>query len=430
MKILLSAYACDPKRGSEEGVGWNWMRGIHRLGHELHVLTKAENRAAIEDAVAADAALADIRFHYYELPVRLDRWAATKYLFFLYYLVWQWGAATRALALHRRERFELVHHITFGSIRAPSFMGRLRIPFVFGPLGGGDSAPRMLRPSYTWIRRLEDDLRDAMNHAVRFDPLMAGSFASADLIIARTPRSAGLIPRRFQHKTMVAIESGVDVTRLGRAHPVPPADRPDGLKMLFAGRFLSLKGLQLAIRALAEFRARGGEGTLTAVGQGPEEQSFRRLAEKLNVADHIRWVPWLPRGELDAFYRSSDVFLFPSLRDGGANVVLEALTAGLPVVCLDIGGPGIFVVDSCGAAIPVEDLSIEATTAALADILLRFHRDRPLLADKSAGALDRARQLSWENTVGKVYAEVERLSRRPSRPLSVVSSPASLPGNS
>lgn len=430
MKILLSAYACDPTRGSEEGVGWNWTLGIHRLGHELHVLTKADNRAAIEEAVEDDPALADVRFHYHELPIRLDRWASSKYLFFLYYLAWQWGAATQALELHRRERFELVHHITFGSIRSPSFMGRLRIPFILGPLGGGDRAPPLLRRSYTWLRRVEDEFRDAMNHVVRFDPMMAGSFANADLIIARTPRSASLIPRRFQNKTMLAIESGVDVTKVGSAHSATETDRPEGLKMLFAGRFLSLKGLQLAIRALADFRARGGEGMLTAVGQGPEEQSFRRLAERLNVADHIRWIPWLPRGDLDAYYRSSDVFLFPSLRDGGANVVLEALTAGLPVVCLDIGGPGIFVNDSCGAAIPVEDLTVQAASVALADVLLRFHHDRRLLAAKSRGALDRARQLSWENTVGKVYAEVERLSRRSSRSLTAVPSPVSLPGES
>ena len=89
----------------------------------------------------------------------------------------------------------------------------------------------------------------------------------------------------------------------------------------------------------------------TIVGDGPARSGLQRLAAELGVNDAVRWVPWVPHAELHEHYYQHDVLLFPSLRDSGGMVVLEALAHGLPVVCTDLGGPGVIVNERCGRVV-------------------------------------------------------------------------------
>src|SRR5579859_2558519 len=145
MKILLSAYACEPNKGSEPGVGWNWALALARRGYEVHVLTRSNNRKAIENDPKWSRSL--LHFHFYDLPAWGRFWKRWSGGIYLYYLLWQIGVYKFAKTLHAREKFETVQHITFVSHRQPSFMGRLGIPFIFGPVGGGESMPKQLRKS-------------------------------------------------------------------------------------------------------------------------------------------------------------------------------------------------------------------------------------------------------------------------------------------
>ena len=145
MKILLSAYACEPNKGSEPGVGWNWALALAQRGYDVHVLTRSNNRRAIEEALAPSNL--QLTFHYYDLPQILRFWKHWPGGIYLYYLLWQIGAYRVGKILHSTEQFSLVHHITFVSYRQPSFMGGLGIPFIFGPVGGRDHAPAVSQVS-------------------------------------------------------------------------------------------------------------------------------------------------------------------------------------------------------------------------------------------------------------------------------------------
>src|ERR1700756_411917 len=113
MKILLSAYACEPNKGSEPGVGWNWALALARRGYEVHVITRSNNRSPIEQACTwPDPRLT---FQYYDLPRWLRFWKHWPGGIYLYYLLWQIGAYQVANRLHAKERFDCVQHITFVS---------------------------------------------------------------------------------------------------------------------------------------------------------------------------------------------------------------------------------------------------------------------------------------------------------------------------
>ena len=141
LHILLSAYACEPDRGSEPGVGWNWVRHLAR-DHDVWVITRSNNRGVIE-AVLAHNPLRNAHFIYFDLPRWARFWKRRSFGLRPYYYLWQAGVYFAARRIHRSVRFDLVHHVTFVKYWMPSFLAALPVPFVWGPVGGGESAPNV-----------------------------------------------------------------------------------------------------------------------------------------------------------------------------------------------------------------------------------------------------------------------------------------------
>jgi hypothetical protein len=140
VRVLVSAYACEPGKSSEPGVGWNWVRQIARF-NEVWVVTRANNRPPIEAALAKDP-IPNVHFVYFDLPAWARFWKKRGYNVRPYYYLWQLGVYFVVRKLHRHVVFELVHHVTFVNYWLPSFLAILPVPFVLGPVGGGESAPR------------------------------------------------------------------------------------------------------------------------------------------------------------------------------------------------------------------------------------------------------------------------------------------------
>jgi glycosyltransferase involved in cell wall biosynthesis len=407
VKILLSAYACEPGKGSEPGVGWHWARAIAGLGHETWVLTRAHNRPAIEAETARHPAPSNLRFVYYDLPRWAAWWKKGHRGIRLYYVLWQWGAYRSAREVHGRIRFDIVHHVTFVSVRQPSFMGNLGIPFIFGPVAGGEAAPWRLRFGYSGRGWVIDGLRDLSNFLIRIDPLMRRTFRQAQLIYTTTEETYAILPKRYQVKTHVQLAVGNDGP--------PPSDTPtdtshaavsgSGFRLLYVGRFLYWKGMHLGLPAFAGLLRNCPDARLTLVGNGPEERRWRALAAALGVEMNIDWLPWVSQSDLPKIYIGHDVLFFPSLHDSGGMVVLEALRHGLPVVCMDLGGPGVMVDETCGRVIRTQGRGRDTVVNGLTHVLTDLAQDPAARARLASGAWDRVRQFDTRTAVRRVYEE-------------------------
>lgn len=401
MKVLISAYACEPNRGSEPGIGWHWALEIARLGHEVWVLTRANNRASIEAEHSALSIIPNLHFLYYDLPLWASWWKKGPRGVRTYNVLWQWGAYRMVRAEHRRLNFDRVHHVTLGSIRQPSFMGSLGTEFIFGPLGGGERTPWRLRWGYGWRGWTLDGSRDGLNWLARFDPFMRRTFAQAEAIYTTSCESRAVIPGRWRQKARIQLAVGLEQPALRR--PVNPASRGDQFRLLFIGRLLFWKGGWLGIRALAEASRRGCGAQLTIVGDGSDRARWQALADKVGARDLITWKPWVAQYKIAESYRSHDVLLFPSLHDSGGLVVLEAMSHGLPVVCLDLGGPGAMVDSSCGSVVATTAQTEAQVVDGLATAIVSLRADEALFARLSEGARRRAAVFSWERQVRAVY---------------------------
>lgn len=405
-RILLSAFACQSHRGSEQGVGWSWACALADAGLDVHVITRARNREAVERGLAERGSGTNPRFSYYDLP-RWCRWVerggrAPR----LYYVLWQFGVFALARRLCREHRFDAVHHITFGVFRNPTLSGALGLPFVFGPVGGGERAPLAMRRGYPLRGHLADALRDVANGYARIDPLMRPVYRRAGVILCRTEETLRRIPRPYRAKCTVMSELGVEPTLM--RSDLPPERASGRFKVLFVGRLLYWKGLHLGLRAFAELRRSCPGAELTIVGSGRDAAWYRGLSRALGVEAAVTWVAWTERETVIAMYRNHDAFLFPSLHDSGGTVVLEALACGLPVVCLALGGPKVLVDETCGFRVPAR--APRTAVAALAEALGRLARDPALARAMSAAAVERARrEFSWDVKVRRmerVYRQI------------------------
>lgn len=403
MKVLLSLYACHPRKGSEAGIGWHWALEIAKLGYETHVLTREFHRPAIEGAQKEGGLPATLRFHYYDLPPWQRFWERGERNVYLYYPLWQWGAAKLALELHRTFSFDLVHHLTFGTIRFPSFMGRLGVPFIFGPAGGGERAPKALRRGYPLRGKILDVVRDVSNALVKLDPLMRMTYRQADRILLRTPDSAAVIPRSVRFKVECMSDIGAHAISIGLRR-----NRTDrGLRLVYVGRLLYWKGMHIGLPAFARLLKVHPDARLTILGQGPEERCWRSLAHRLGVAHAVEWRGHVSRQEVQSILQTQDALLFPSLHDSGGLAVLEAAMHGLPIVCLNLGGPGFIVEPHFGFKIDVRDRSEDDVIKELSAALEELAGSHELLGRLSRSAAAWASTQVWATIVRQAYMPVE-----------------------
>jgi glycosyltransferase involved in cell wall biosynthesis len=401
MKLLISAFSCAPNRGSELGVGWNCTTEAHRLGHEVFALVCPAHRDAIAGAVRQDAALKGIHWVFPELaywPVQQGqepKWSRA------YNLLWQKAALRVARALHREVGFDAVHHLTWAGFRVPTFLGSLGPPLILGPLGGGETSPLSLRDEFPLRGKILERLRDLNNATVTINPWIRRELIHAAVIFASTSDTQSLLSRSVKDKTFV-------FTPLWITKPpslAPHRGRQGPPRLLCAARLYYWKGIHIAIGAFAQLLGQCPEARFTIVGTGPEESRLRAEAARHGVTDRIDFIPWLPQQQLFDLYESHDLFVFPSLHDSAGFVVLEAMSRGLPVVCLDLGGPKDTVTPDSGVIVKTAGLTTAQVTSRLATELIDLIASPTKLAALSAGAISRANDFLLPNRVAQLYRE-------------------------
>lgn len=402
MKILLSAFAFAPNVGSEPGVGWRWAAELAKH-HEVTVITDVTRRVLVE---AVGVALPpNVRVVYYR-PALLRSVPLNSTTAQLLYTAWQFGLLGFARRLLHEQGFHLAIHCTYGVFRHPSFLGYLGIPFIFGPVGGGEDAPLALKRSIRGREKIKELSRSLLNKAALFDPFLWVAYAKATLILTKTEDTRQALPWPFRRRAIVYPEIGIDAPAGIRARARQPGEP---LRVLFAGRLLGWKGAHLAIRAVAQAIAQGAPVEFTLLGKGPFELELRRVAASLDIQDRIHWVSQLSQRELFAMYQTMHCFLFPSLHDSSGNVVLEAQAFGLPVICLDIGGPVTLVTNETAIVVSTQNQSEEDVVQGLASAVCGLAVDEQNRVAMSQAALEHARgSMSWESRAYGVFALMDQ----------------------
>lgn len=352
MKVLISAYSCEPGQGSERGVGWNVAKEAAKH-HEVWVLTRPdESKEAIEAELAANP-VPNLHFVYFTLPFWKDSLSLGQSgAMQIHYYLWQIQAYFVAKRLHQDIGFDLIHHVTFVKYSSPSLLSTLPVPFIWGPVGGGESAPAKFWQDFSPRARLYEWARDIIRTVGEKDPLVAHTIRNSAVVRATTDDTAQRLYKMGAKNVDVVsaiglLEEEIDILK---QHTLPAAEP---FRFISMGRLLHWKGFHLGIRAFAKANLPNAE--LWLVGDGPEAEALQQLAADCGVADRVKFFGRLSRDETLERLNQSHVLLHPSLHDSGGWVCIEAMASGRPVICLDLGGPAVQINEKTGFKVAAHD---------------------------------------------------------------------------
>lgn len=383
-RILLSAYACEPGKGSEPGIGWNIARELARH-HQVWVITRANNRQVIETHLNSNP-VSNLHFAYYDLPAWARWWKKGSRGIHLYYYLWQIATYFVARRLHNRLSFDLVQHATFGRYWSPSLLCLLPVPFVWGPVGGGESAPKSFWRDFSNEGRRHEALREMVRWLGEHDPLVRMAAKRCALALAATEETAQRLrkigARRVRNFSNVGLpDSDFEVLcRDGLHHDQP-------VRFISMGNLFAMKGFSLGLRAFARARLENAEYWI--VGAGPEHASLQTLAHELGVAAKVKLWGSLSRTEALHRLQECHVLVHPSLHDSGGWVCVEAMAARRPVICLDLGGPALQIAD--GSGVKTAAISPEQAVSDIAEAMKQLASDTSLRTQMG----ESARQHAW-----------------------------------
>lgn len=396
-KILLSAYACLPHRGSEPGIGWNTATYLSEHA-DVWVLTNASNRESIE-AELAEQPNPHLHFSYLDTPVSKEalRWQ-------LHYLWWQVAARAAARRLHEEVGFDVVQHVSYVRHWTPSGASTVPVPFIWGPVGGAEDT--RLDLDIGRYGQFFEVIRGVALRLGSLNPWVRQTARETTIALATSRETQRALQRWGVPDVRLMSPVGAPDDTVERGRRLEAEGRKAG-PPIFASvtgrnRLMHWKGFHLGIRAFAAADLQDGE--YHVFGSGRQEERLKSLARELGVADQvIFWGDVSRETMLDVLDRSY-ALVHPGIHDAGATVIPEAMSLGVPVLCLDTGGPGVMVDDATGFRAPFGPL--DASVAGLANAMRRLATEDKLLERMRAACYDRARnRFAWAARIER-YLEI------------------------
>ena len=371
--FLVSAYACEPNEGSEPGVGWNWSIELAKKNRVI-VITRENNRSKIESEYTREK-YPNLSFFYCDVPKQLAFWKKGQRGIHLYYCLWQVYCYQLAKEIIKHNKIDYVMSITFGNIWMPTFMYKLPCKFIWGPLGGGEGVPKELWSHLSVKQRIIERIRHVNMWFPLTNPWKSIAIKRAYLIIVRTKDTLACIPKKYQSKCQLEIETGISQQDIDSFKTVEENNNPEFKNdFLICGKMVPYKMFDLAIDAFGNATEINQTSKLHIVGDGPMMRSLQSKAHKYASSANILFHGKKSREETLKIMASCKALLLTSAREGGSWVMFEAMLLKKPIICFDTSGMSIVVDHSMGNLIPICTYAeaVECFKQSLVDL---FYRD-------------------------------------------------------
>lgn len=409
LNILLCAYACEPDKGSEPGVGWEVSNHLARKlkTDNIFVITRKNNKGNILQEKTPN----NLTFIFYDLP-SIFLFIKSKIPFVrTYYYLWMIGATINLWK--RRKQLDIIHHITFVNDWFPSIFILLRhkkAKFVWGPIGSNERID--FKFIYSTKHKTAETLKAiVLNIFRRIDIFFWTCKIKSDIIIGTSQNVKNKINLRSKDEYKFLNFPAIAVNKPELFdHSLHKGQ--DNFCVISVGQLRYIKNFRLTIKAFEQFlklvsAKERNKIKLQIVGKGPQKEELLGLVKELALENNIQFIGQVRQSVLMSYYENSNAFLFPTLENAGF-VILEAMSKALPVVALDYGGPGQFVKQSRAQQLVDSNLPIEEIEEKLGNLLFELYKDESLRI--KIGKLNRQtvlEEFTWERKVDK-FADIYR----------------------
>ncbi len=405
LKILISAYACGPNWGSEIGMGWNWVINLSNYC-QLTIITEKGFQKDIEKTLLLTNVKFKPEFYFIDIGNKGRKlfWKQGSFLFYFYYKIWQKKAFRLSLNLIKTKKFNLIHQLNMIGFREPGYLWKINsLPFIWGPVGGYNQIPWEFLKHFSFRNRIFFSIKNILNLLQIFLLTRPKNAAKrADMIFAATIESKTNLEKHSNKVPIILNETG---TQIDKDFKVPGK----GLlipRILWVGKIQGTKALPIALHTLALVKSKF-KFEFIIIGDGQDEKDCRELTDKLNITKNCIWKGRLPNEEVISIMRESSFLFFTSLKEGTPHVVTESLQNGLPVLCHDACGHGTIINDSCGIKIPM--INFDKSIQLFAEAIIKIISDPNLLNKLSNGALERAKEISWDLKAQTMYKHYKKI---------------------
>ncbi|MEL7340057.1 MAG: glycosyltransferase, partial [Bacteroidota bacterium] len=325
----------------------------------------------IEAAVAQKPFSSKVVFHYYDLPDFIANQERTLWGDMLNVYLWEVMVFFFLKKRFRKQQFDVAQKVTIVSHRFPSFAWYFAMEYIHGPIAGGERFPLSMLPLFSFKNRIKELARFFFAQTPRLDPLVRRSQKKATQIIAVTPESKSILPKSVQDRCIVQQAISIEADNEFADRSVASTRNSEGpLKLLFVGRLLQWKGLGIALQAVEQLHQEI-DIEFNIAGSGADGAGFKAYAEAHKLP--VNFLGQVARTQLAELYSSHDLFVFPSLRDSGGFVILEAKAYQLPCLVLKLGGPAMHCEVEKDIIVEVESKNLTQIIAEVARSIRAFY---------------------------------------------------------
>lgn len=405
MKILINCYACSPYKGSEPGMGWNFVKSLCRL-HELYIITESKFQQDLNRYFEEHPEEKPF-YHFYFIEKKRHKklrkiWPPSYYWF---YKAWQKKALILAQTLDLKENFDVIHQLNMVGYREPGYLYKIKKPLVWGPMGGFNITPWRLLPSMGIYGTLFYGFRNLINlYQMHFSKRVTKAISHSKTVICATNDDANTI-KKLWNKTGIVIP---EVGFIPIIQPTNIAYRTGNLKICWSGLHIPRKSLNLLLEALA-ICPLNNKIELHVIGEGVCTTKWKKLSTKLKLTN-IHWHGWIIKDKALQIMQKSHLFVITSLSDATSTVLLEALSLGLPVITLNHLGFSNVVTNDCG--IKIDIISKQQIVKDLSNSIENLYYNETERIRLAQGALQRSADFTWEEKaaqISSIYQQITHL---------------------
>lgn len=357
MKVVVLAELCNPEWPSLPSFSYSLAKALSRHC-EILLVTHIRNKEALSNEqhqLDAEIVYIDNEKYagkLYRITQKLDKIGLGGYMTYtgfnaFPYIMFERMAFKALKGRINDGEFDVAIRISPVSPIVPSPFAKLAdLPFILGPINGGlkwlDEFEDVVEKEGEWIRHFRN--------LYHFFPYYSSTYSHAAKVLASFSHALGDIPKKHHHKVEFFDELGVHVEQFKRSNQEL---RDDKLSFVSVGRLVPLKCVDVLIQAFANSTQLQEHAILRIVGDGPERQRLEEMVEENQLNSSVIFEGWLSQPEVSDILSQSNVFVFPTIREAGGNVVLEAMASGLPCIVPRFGGPSELVDNQTGIIVPL-----------------------------------------------------------------------------